>query len=208
MEELLQTKESLKVRRSKRSPGVENTNDQVLIGFIWAIFLTRKKELRFAFLGGKIHVHVGYLFLVFAFPHRDPTEGRELTGSRMKTSVRLTRDSKSQSHICGREKMGCVLVYRYTREGNFNELRHNSMYGYENKRNSLVYRYTRTAPKNGNVSAETWEKPHRIVNATLSYSTNISKEKCFSNPRENVCYSISQRASTKPLSHEAIFFFG
>ena len=42
--------------------------------------------------------------------------------------------------------MGCVLVYRYTKEGNINELRHNSMYGYENKRNSLVYRYTRTAP--------------------------------------------------------------
>ena len=40
----------------------------------------------------------------------------------------------------------CVLVYRYTKEGNINELRHNSMYGYENKRNSLVYRYTRTAP--------------------------------------------------------------
>ena len=44
-------------------------------------------------------------------------------------------------------KHGCVLVYRYTKEGNINELRHNSMYGYENKRNSLVYRYTRTAPK-------------------------------------------------------------
>ena len=42
--------------------------------------------------------------------------------------------------------LGCVLVYRYTKEGNINELRHNSMYGYENKRNSLVYRYTRTAP--------------------------------------------------------------
>ena len=41
---------------------------------------------------------------------------------------------------------GCVLVYRYTKEGNINELRHNSMYGYENKSNSLVYRYTRTAP--------------------------------------------------------------
>ena len=40
----------------------------------------------------------------------------------------------------------CVLVYRYTKEGNINELRHNSMYGYENNRNSLVYRYTRTAP--------------------------------------------------------------
>ena len=39
------------------------------------------------------------------------------------------------------------LVYRYTKEGNINELRHNSMYGYENKRNSLVYRYTRTAPR-------------------------------------------------------------
>ena len=38
-------------------------------------------------------------------------------------------------------------MYRYTKEGNINELRHNSMYGYENKRNSLVYRYTRTAPE-------------------------------------------------------------
>ena len=40
-------------------------------------------------------------------------------------------------------------MYRFTKEGNINELRHNSMYGYENKRNSLVYRYTRTAPKKG-----------------------------------------------------------
>ena len=45
------------------------------------------------------------------------------------------------------QEFGCVLVYRYTKEGNINELRHNSMYGYENKRNSLVYRYTRTAPR-------------------------------------------------------------
>ena len=43
---------------------------------------------------------------------------------------------------------GCVLVYRYTKERNINELRHNSMYGYENNRNSLVCRYTRTAPNN------------------------------------------------------------
>ena len=41
---------------------------------------------------------------------------------------------------------GCILVYRYTEERNINKLRHNSMYGYENNRNSLVYRYTRTAP--------------------------------------------------------------
>ena len=45
--------------------------------------------------------------------------------------------------------LGYVLVYRYTKEGNINELRHNSMYGYKNKRNSLVYRYTRTAPEFG-----------------------------------------------------------
>ena len=43
------------------------------------------------------------------------------------------------------------FVYRYTRtqptkERNVNELRHNSMYGYENNRNSPVCRYTRTAP--------------------------------------------------------------
>ena len=48
---------------------------------------------------------------------------------------------------------GCVLVYRYTKEGNINELRHNSMYGYENKRNSLVYRYTRTAPFRARICA-------------------------------------------------------
>ena len=41
---------------------------------------------------------------------------------------------------------GCVLVYWYTKERNINELRHNSMYGYENDRNSPLYRYTRTAP--------------------------------------------------------------
>ena len=38
-------------------------------------------------------------------------------------------------------------MYRYTKEGNNNELRHKSMYGYENNRNSLVYWYTRTAPQ-------------------------------------------------------------
>ena len=43
--------------------------------------------------------------------------------------------------------MGCVLVYRYTKERNINELCHNSMYGYENNRNSPVYWYTRTAPQ-------------------------------------------------------------
>ena len=42
--------------------------------------------------------------------------------------------------------MGCVLVCRYTKERNINELRHNSIYGYENNRNSPVYQYTRTAP--------------------------------------------------------------
>ena len=42
--------------------------------------------------------------------------------------------------------VGCVLVYWYTKERNINELRHNSMYGYENNRNSPVYWYTRTAP--------------------------------------------------------------
>ena len=44
-------------------------------------------------------------------------------------------------------KNGCVLVYRYTEERNINELRHNSMYGYENNRNSPVYQYTRTDPE-------------------------------------------------------------
>ena len=44
-------------------------------------------------------------------------------------------------------KNGCVLVYRYTKERNINEMRHNSVYGYENNRNSPVYRYTRTAPE-------------------------------------------------------------
>ena len=39
-------------------------------------------------------------------------------------------------------------MYRYTKERNINELRHNSMCGYENNRNSPVYRYTRTAPRN------------------------------------------------------------
>ena len=47
--------------------------------------------------------------------------------------------------------VGCVLVYWYTKERNINELRHNSMYGYENNRNSPVYRYTRTAPFSGSL---------------------------------------------------------
>ena len=45
------------------------------------------------------------------------------------------------------QNFGCVLVYRYTKERNINELHHNSMYGCENNRNSPVYRYTRTAPE-------------------------------------------------------------
>ena len=61
------------------------------------------------------------------------------------TSTRLGDQDKLRDH---EREIGCVLVYRYTKEGNNNELRHNSMYGYENKRNSLVYRYTRTAPGN------------------------------------------------------------
>ena len=53
-----------------------------------------------------------------------------------------------------RLNFGCVLVYRYTKERNINELRHNSMYGYENNRNSPVYRYTRTAPRPQNLLAD------------------------------------------------------
>ena len=164
MEELLHTKESLKVRRSKRSPGVENTNDQVLIGFHSEMFFWQgKKELRFAFLGGKIHVDVGYLFLCFCVTPQGPHRGKRIDRIPYEDICKVdTWQQVPEPHLWSR--------------------------------------------KNGNVSAETWEKPHRIVNATLSYSTNISKEKCFSNPRENVCHSILQRASTKPLSHEAIFF--
>ena len=44
---------------------------------------------------------------------------------------------------------GCILVYRYTKERNIKELRHNPTYEYENNRNSPVYRYTRTAPNFG-----------------------------------------------------------
>ena len=54
---------------------------------------------------------------------------------------------KNENRLRILAKSGCVLVYRYTKERNINELRHNSMYGYENNRNSPVYRYTRTAPK-------------------------------------------------------------
>ena len=49
-------------------------------------------------------------------------------------------------HVGFPTEMGCVLVYQYTKEQNINELRHNSLYGYENNRNSPVYQYTRTAP--------------------------------------------------------------
>lgn len=70
------------------------------------VFWQGKKNFGSLFLVEKFAYTSDTYFFVFAFPHRDPTEGRELTGSRMKTSVRLTRDSKSQSHIFGREKMG------------------------------------------------------------------------------------------------------
>ena len=113
MEKSLQTKESLKVRRSKRSPGVENTNDQVLIGFDSEMFFDKEKRtsVRFSWWKNSRTRRIP-ISLFFSFPHRDPTEGRELTGSRMKTSVRLTRDSKSQSHIFGREKMGMSALIR------------------------------------------------------------------------------------------------
>ena len=57
----------------------------------------------------------------------------------------------SQKHlmyllITYRVILGCVFAYRYAKERNINELRHNCMYGYENNRNSPVYRYTRTTP--------------------------------------------------------------
>ena len=54
---------------------------------------------------------------------------------------------KWHKHILKVSQNMVVLVYRYTKERNINELRHNSMCGYENNRNSPVYRYTRTAPK-------------------------------------------------------------
>ena len=41
-------------------------------------FLTRKKELRFTFLGGKIHVHVGYLFLCFCVSPQGPHRGKRI----------------------------------------------------------------------------------------------------------------------------------
>ena len=113
MEKSLQTKESLKVRRSKRSPGVENTNDQVLIGFhLGNVFWQGKKNFGSLFLVEKFTYTSDTYFFVFSFPHRDPTEGREWTGSRMKTSVRLTRDSKSQSHTFSREKIGMSALRR------------------------------------------------------------------------------------------------
>ena len=59
----------------------------------------------------------------------------------------LTAKLSKKTEPTKKNEKGSVLVYRYTKEGNINKLRHNSMYGYENKRNSLVYRYTRTAPK-------------------------------------------------------------
>ena len=76
-------------------------------------------------------------------------------------------------------KFGCVLVYRYTKEGNTNELRHNSMYGYENKRNSLVYRYTRTAPKiwrlNPPAELKRFLHPYVSVFSLLYLSTHLNR---------------------------------
>ena len=165
MEKSLQTKESLKVRRSKRSPGVENTNDQVLIGFHSEMFFDKEKRTSVRFSWWKNSRTRRIPFLCFCVSPQGPHRGKRIDRIPYEDICKVdTWQQVPEPHLWSR--------------------------------------------KNGNVSAETWEKPHRIVNATLSYSTNISKEKCFSNPRENVCYSILQRASTKPLSHEAIFFFG
>ena len=76
------------------------------------VFWQGKKNFSSLFLVEKFTYTSDTYFFVFSFPHRDPTEGRELTGSRMKTSVRLTRDSKSQSHIFSREKMGMSALRR------------------------------------------------------------------------------------------------
>ena len=62
-----------------------------------------------------------------------------------KSAIRAKRKVACRAGVI----LGCVLVYRYTKQRNINELRHNSMYGYENNRNSPVYRYTRTAPNFG-----------------------------------------------------------
>ena len=166
MEKLLQIKESLKVRRSKRSPGVENTNDQVLIGFhLGNVFWQGKKNFGSLFLVEKFTYTSDTYFFVFFVSPQGPHRGKRIDRIPYEDICKVdTWQQVPEPHLWSRN--------------------------------------------NGNVSAETWEKPHRIVNATLSYSTNISKEKCFSNPRENVCHSILQLASTKPLSHEAIFFFG
>ena len=62
------------------------------------------------------------------------------------TSSTKNPNSRITNSSGGGGIIGYVLVYRYTKERNIDELRHNSMYGYENNRNSPVYRYTRTAP--------------------------------------------------------------
>ena len=73
MEELLQTKESLKVRRSKRSPGVENTNDQVLIGFhLGNVFWQGKKNFGSLFLVEKFTYTSDTYFLFLRFPTGTP----------------------------------------------------------------------------------------------------------------------------------------
>ena len=101
----------------------------------------------------------------------------------------FTRESRHDSG--NSNDFGCVLVYRYTKEGNINELRHNSMYGYENKRNSLVYRYTRTAPiletladnvfnenicKIGHISCP-WQQLSRLFNWTIKETLHSEKHK-------------------------------
>ena len=70
--------------------------------------------------------------------------------------------------------LGCVLVYRYTKERNSYKLRHNSMYGYENNRNSPVYQYTRTAPTFEPFSSETFSVHITVVSIWHMLSLEIS----------------------------------
>ena len=96
------------------------------------------------------------------------------------------------SRLSWQTTTGCVLVYRYTKEGNINELRHNSMYGYENKRNSLVYRYTRTAPHNLTSLSSL------LDDCTCSYFMKLSHSCCATSTWLNEIYIASYFTSSEP----------
>ena len=89
-------------------------------------------------------------------------------------------------------------MYRYTKEGNINELRHKSMYGYENNRNSLVYRYTRTAPRKQNQPRRT----RKEENSDKDSLRTEAEQTAYKNLKEIIPFLKDERGRQKYIQSQ------